>query len=148
MVVMGDFWVDNVLMLEVLYIDFDEFNVNLILMEDQFFGFFYIVMYKLILSVNNVIENLEDVIEVVEVKFLRGLFYFKLVCVFGDVFVNLLVIFDVFDDLILECQVVVDVYVNVIIFDLEDVIVGLDVEIVNGRVLKYVVQGILGKVFV
>ena len=58
-------------------------------MEDQFFGPFYTALYKSILSANNVIENSKDPTEVGEAKFLRGLSYFKLVRVFGDVTVNL-----------------------------------------------------------
>ncbi len=148
MAVMGDFRADNALMLEAPYTDFDEFNANLTSMEDQFFGPFYTAMYKSILSANNVIENSEDATEVAEAKFLRGLSYFKLVRVFGDVPVNLSATPDASDDSILERQAAADVYANVIIPDLEDAIAGLDAEIVNGRASKYAAQGILGKALV
>ncbi|MEL6656530.1 MAG: RagB/SusD family nutrient uptake outer membrane protein [Bacteroidota bacterium] len=148
MAVMGDFRADNALMLEAPYTDFDEFNPNLTSMEDQFFGPFYTALYKSILSANSVIENSKDATEVAEAKFLRGLSYFKLVRVFGDVTVNLSSTPDASDGSILARQPAADVYNNVIIPDLEDAIAGLAPEISNGRASRYAAQGILGKALV
>ena len=148
MAVMGDFRADNALMLEAPYTDFDEYNANLTSMEDQFFGPFYTALYKSILSANSVIENSKDATEVAEAKFLRGLSYFKLVRVFGDVTVNLSATPDVSDRSILARQPAMDVYNNVIIPDLEDAIAGLEPEIVNGRASRYAAQGILAKALV
>ena len=148
MAVMGDFRADNALMLEAPYTDFDAFNANLTSMEDQFFGPFYTALYKSILSANNVIENSTDATEVGEAKFLRGLSYFKLVRVFGDVTINLSAEPNTSDNSILRRSPAADVYNNVIIPDLEDAIAALGTDIVDGRASKYAAQGMLGKVFV
>ena len=137
--VMGDFRADNAIMIEEPYPSFDRFN------RDQFFGPFYTGLYKSILSANNVIENSTDASEVGQAKFLRGLAYFKLVKVFGDVTVNLSATPSVSDDL--TRQAASDVYNNVIIPDLQDAITMLGTQVSNGRASKYGAQGMLGKVF-
>lgn len=147
MAVMGDFRADNAFMFEAPYTDFDEFNPNLTSMEDQFFGPFYTGLYKSILSCNNVIENSSDNTEVGEAKFLRGLAYFKLVRVFGDVTVNLSSTPSTTDQSILARQSASSVYSSVIIPDLQDAIAALGTEIVDGRASKYAAQGMLGKVY-
>lgn len=147
MAVMGDFRADNAFMFEAPYTDFDVFDANLPSMEDQFFGPFYTALYKSILSANNVIENSTDATEVAEAKFLRGLSYFKLVRVFGDVTVNLSDVPDVSDNSILTRQSAESVYNSVIIPDLTDAMNGLGVESDNGRASKYAAQGMLGKAY-
>ncbi len=143
--VMGDFRADNAVMIEEPYPSFDRFNSDLVVMQDQFFGPFYTGLYKSILSANNVIENSTDASEVGQAKFLRGLAYFKLVKVFGDVTVNLSATPSVSDDL--TRQAASDVYNNVIIPDLQDAITMLGTQVSNGRASKYAAQGMLGKVF-
>ncbi|MDA9332811.1 MAG: RagB/SusD family nutrient uptake outer membrane protein [Saprospiraceae bacterium] len=143
--VMGDFRADNAIMIEEPYPSFDRFNSDLVVMQDQFFGPFYTGLYKSILSANNVIENSTDASEVGQAKFLRGLAYFKLVKVFGDVTVNLSATPSVSDDL--TRQAASDVYNNVIIPDLQDAITMLGTQVSNGRASKYAAQGMLGKVF-
>ena len=143
--VMGDFRADNAIMIEEPYPSFDRFNSDLVVMQDQFFGPFYTGLYKSILSANNVIENSTDASEVGQAKFLRGLAYFKLVKVFGDVTVNLSATPSVSDDL--TRQAASDVYNNVIIPDLQDAITMLGTQVSNGRASKYGAQGMLGKVF-
>lgn len=145
--VMGEFRADNAFMFEAPYTEFDEFDSGLIQMEDQFFGPFYTAMYKCILSANNIIENSTNASQIAEAKFLRGLSYFKLVQVFGDVTVNLSAQPSLTDTSILARQPAMDVYNNVIIPDLQDAVAGLDVEIVNGRASRLAAQGILGKVY-
>lgn len=147
MAVMGDFRADNAFMFEAPYTDFDEFNANLTSMDDQFFGPFYTGLYKSILSANNVIENSTNATEVAEAKFLRGLSYFKLVCVFGDVTVNLAAAPDVSEPSILARQSAASVYTSVIIPDLTDAIAGLSDNFSNERASKLAAQGILGKVY-
>ena len=148
MAVIGDFRSDNAFMDEAPYTEFDEFNPNLTAMEDQFFGPFYTALYKSILSANNVIENSTNTTDIGEAKFLRGLSYFKLVQVFGDVTVNLSPTPSTSDTSILVRQPAADVYNNVIIPDLMDAVAALDTEINNGRASKYAAQGLLGKVYV
>lgn len=148
MAVIGDFRSDNAFMDEAPYTEFDEFNPNLTAMEDQFFGPFYTALYKSILSANNVIENSTNTTDIGEAKFLRGLSYFKLVQVFGDVTVNLSPTPSTSDTSILIRQPAADVYNNVIIPDLMDAVAALDTEINNGRASKYAAQGLLGKVYV
>ena len=143
--VMVDFRADNAIMIEEPYPSFDRFNSDLVVMQDQFFGPFYTGLYKSILSANNVIENSTDASEVGQAKFLRGLAYFKLVKVFGDVTVNLSATPSVSDDL--TRQAASDVYNNVIIPDLQDAITMLGTQVSNGRSSKYGAQGMLGKVF-
>ena len=145
MAVMGDFRADNAFMFEAPYTDFDEFNGNLTSMDDQFFGPFYTALYKSILSANNVIENSADATEVGEARFLRGLAYFKLVRVFGDVTVNLSATPSTTDGSILTRQSAASVYSNVIIPDFEAAIAALGTGIANGRASKYAAQGMLGK---
>lgn len=147
MAVMGDFRADNALMFEPPYTEFDEYGPNLTVMGDQFFGPFYTALYKSILSANNVIENSEDAVEVGEAKFLRGLAYFKLVRVFGDVTVNLAATPSTSDESILERRPASEVYSEVIIPDLQDAIDALGTAIRNGRASKYAAQGMLGKVY-
>jgi len=146
--VMGDFRADNAFMFEAPFTEFDLFNPDLTVMEDQFFGPFYTALYKSILSANNVIENSTDDIQVGEAKFLRGLSYFKLVQVFGDVPVNLSPTPPVDDPSILERQPVSNIYNEIIIPDLQDAIAALGNEIESGRASRWAAQGILGKVYV
>lgn len=149
MAVMGDFRADNALMLEEPYTEFDEFDADLTVMEDQFFGPFYTALYKSILSANNVIDNSVDETEVGEAKFLRALAYFKLVRVFGAVPVNLSAQPSSTDESILVRQPVANVYNNVIVPDLEDAIAALDNDgLSDGRATKIAAQGLLGKVSV
>ena len=144
MAVMGDFRADNALMEEEPYPSFDRFNGDLVDMEDQFFGPFYTGMYKSILSANNVIENSDDAVEVGEARFLRGLAYFKLVRVFGDVPLNLSANPSTTDNSILARQSTSVVY-NQIISDLEAAASALGTSS-NGRASKMAAQGMLGKV--
>lgn len=148
MLVMGDFRADNALMMEAPYTDFDEYNANLTSMDDQFFGPFYAAMYKSILSANNVIENSSDATQVAEARFLRGLSYFKLVRVFGDVPINLSAQPNITDESVLRRQPADDVYNTVIIPDLEAASAGLAAESDNGRASKMAAEGMLGKVHV
>lgn len=145
--VMGDFRADNAKFIEEPYPSFDRYDGDLVDMEDQFFGPFYTALYKSILSANGVIEKSSDATEVGEAKFLRGLSYFKLVKVFGDVTVNLSASPSLTDVSILARQPAADVYSNVIIPDLTDAIAALDAEITDGRASKYAAQGMLGKVY-
>ncbi len=147
MAVMGDFRADNALMLEAPYTDFDVFDANLPSMGDQFFGPLYSGLYKSILSANNVIENSLNATEVAEAKFLRGLSYFKLVKVFGDVTVNLSASPSTTEGSILARQRSADVYNNVIIPDLQDAAAVLSTDVGSGRASKYAAQGMLGKVY-
>lgn len=148
MAVMGDFRADNALMMEPPYTEFDMFGPGLTAMDDQFFGPLYTALYKSILSANNVIENSTNATEVGEAKFLRGLAYFKLVRVFGDVPVNLSASPDIADKSILERQPVASVYNTVIIPDFEAAIAALGTDIVNGRASKYAAQGMLAKALI
>lgn len=148
--VMGDFRADNAKMFEEPYPAFDRFNSDLTIMEDQFFGPFYTALYKSIISANNVIINSSDATLVGAAKFLRGLSYFKLVQVFGDVTIILDTpdIGDIpsFD---LTRQPASEVYNNVIIPDLQDAIAAMDnSEIANGRASRIAAQALLGKVYV
>ncbi|MGQ1784148.1 MULTISPECIES: RagB/SusD family nutrient uptake outer membrane protein [unclassified Saccharicrinis] len=145
--VMSEFRSDNALMDEAPYTEFDEYDNGLTAMEDQFFGPYYTALYKSILTANSVIENSSDATEVGEAKFLRGLSYFKLVKVFGDVTVNLSSEPSLTDKSILVRQPAADVYNDVIIPDLTDAIAALDAEIEDGRASKYAAQGMLGKVY-
>ncbi len=144
--VMGDFRADNAFMFEPPYTDFDIFDQNLTSMDDQFFGPFYTGLYKSILSANNVIENSSNATEVAEAQFLRGLSYFKLVKVFGDVPVNLSATPSTTDPAVLERQPAQIVYNDVIIPDLEAAAAALGTAIVDGRASQFAAQGILGKV--
>ncbi|MEM1324997.1 MAG: RagB/SusD family nutrient uptake outer membrane protein [Bacteroidota bacterium] len=147
--VMGDFRADNAFMFEAPYTEFDEFDADLTVMDDQFFGPFYTALYKSILSANNVIENSESEMEVGEAKFLRGLSYFKLVKVFGDVPVNLSATPSTTDPSILTRQPADQVYDNVIIPDLEEAITTLDNSgLSDGRATQIAAQALLGKVYV
>ena len=147
MAVMGDFRADNALMIEPPFTEFDTYGPGLTAMDDQFFNPFYTALYKAILSANNVIENSTDAREVAEAKFIRGLSYFKLVRVFGDVPVNLTASPSASDESLLRRIPAIDVYNNVIIPDLEDAKAALDAEITDGRASKYAAQGMLGKVY-
>ncbi len=149
MAVMGDFRADNGVMDEEPYPEFDRFTPNLTVMEDQFFGPFYTASYRSILSANNVIINSDDATLVAEAKFIRGLAYFKMVQVFGDVTVILTTpdINDIptFD---LTRQSASSVYSDVIIPDLQDAIAGLDNSGVSSRrASRIAAQGLLGKVY-
>ena len=93
------------------------------------------------------IDNSTNATQVAEAKFLRGLSYFKLVQVFGDVTVNLLSEPDISDLTALKRQAASSVYNTVIIPDLTDAMNGLSATIKNGRASKYAAQGILGKVY-
>ncbi|MFS4417276.1 RagB/SusD family nutrient uptake outer membrane protein [Maribacter sp. 2307ULW6-5] len=145
--VMGDFRADNAFMFEAPFTEFDEFDADLPVMEDQFFGPFYTALYKSILSANNVIENSNDACDVAEAKFLRALSYFKLVQVFGDVTINLAVRPSPEDTSVLARQPAAEVYNTVIIPDLQDAVAALDTEIVNGRASRWAAQALLGKVY-
>ena len=147
MAVMGDFRADNAMMMEEPYPSFDRYNGDLVDMEDQFFGPFYTGMYKSILSANNVIDNSTDPNEVGEARFLRGLAYFKLVRVFGDVTINLSAEPDVTDETILARRPASEVYSSVIIPDFEAAITALGTDINNGRASKLAAQGMLAKVY-
>jgi len=147
MAIMGEFRADNALMDEAPYTAFDVFDNELTTMEDQFFGPFYSAAYKSILSANNVIENSTDAVEIGEAKFLRALSYFKLVQVFGDVTVNLSASPSIEDTASLVRQPASDVYINVIIPDLNDAIAVLGTEIVDGRASKLAAQALLGKAY-
>lgn len=149
MAVMGDFRADNAFMFEAPFTEFDEFDADLPVMEDQFFGPFYTALYKSILSTNNVIENSTDETQIGEAKFLRALSYFKLVQVFGDVPVNLLAAPPVDDTSIFARQPASDVYNNVIIPDLQDAIAALNNSgLASGRASQIAAQALLGKVYV
>ena len=147
MAVMGDFRADNALMEEEPYPAFDRYDGDLVDMEDQFFGPFYTAAYKSILSANNVIENSSDATEVGEARFLRGLAYFKLVRVFGDVTVNLSATPSTTDPSILVRQPAASVYSDVIIPDLQAAISALSASSNGGRASKLAAQGMLGKVY-
>ncbi len=147
MAVMGDFRADNALMLEAPYTEFDEYDSGLVGMEDQFFGPFYTALYKSILSANNVITNSTDATEVAEARFLRGLSYFKLVRVFGDVTINTSATPSSDDGFNLARQPVSTVYNDVIIPDFEAAIAVLGSSS-NGRASKMAAQGMLGKAYV
>ena len=145
--VMGDFRADNAFMFEPPFDDFDKFDANLPSMDDQFFGPFYTGMYRSILSANNVIENSQDATEVGEARFLRGLSYFKLVKVFGDVTINLVSEPDISDEASLARRSASEVYSSVIIPDFQAAIEALDVSINNGRASRLAAQGMLGKAY-
>lgn len=149
MAVMGDFRADNAFMFEAPFTEFDEYDADLPVMEDQFFGPFYTAAYRCILSTNNVIENATDGTQIGEAKFLRALSYFKLVQVFGDVTVNLSAAPPVDDTSILVRQAAAEVYNNVIIPDLQDAISSLDNSgLSSGRATQIAAQALLGKVYI
>ena len=147
MAVMGDFRADNALMEEEPFPSFDRFNGDLVDMEDQFFGPFYTALYRSILSANTVIENSTDPIEIGEAQFLRGLSYFKLVRVFGDVTVNLSASPSTTDLEVFARQPASEVYNGVIIPDLQAAAAALGTQSVNGRASRLAAQGMLGKVY-
>ncbi len=153
MAIFGDFRSDNALFDEE-FLEFDNFSVPSPLAavaSDAFIQPFYAALYSSILSANNVIINSTNPTEVAEARFLRGLSYFKLVQVFGDVSVNL--INPNVEELAaadISRQPINDVYTNVIIPDLEAARDGLAVSTAaasNGRATKYAAQGLLGKVY-
>lgn len=149
MAVMGDFRADNAVMDEEPYPEFDRFTPNLTVMEDQFFGPFYTASYRSILSSNTVISNSDDATLVGEAKFLRGLAYFKMVQVFGDVTV-ILSSPDINDipEFDLTRQSAASVYTDVIIPDLQDAIAALDNSgIESRRASRLAAQALLGKVY-
>ena len=148
--IMGDFRADNMLMAEEPYPAFDRFNRDLVGgdLVGQFFQPYYSNLYKSILSSNSVIENSTDASSVGEAQFLRGLSYFKLVKVFGDVTVNLAASPSTEDDSFLARQDAASVYSNVIIPDLESAIASLDNSgLSSGRATQIAAQGMLGKVY-
>lgn len=149
--IMGDFRADNMLMDEEPYPAFDRYNSDLAGgdLVEQFFRPFYSNLYKAILSANNVIENSTDTNEIAEAKFLRGLSYFKLVMVFGDVSVILIPQpdLDALPTIDLTRQPAADIYNNVIIPDLQDAIADLTNSVGSGRASVLAAQGILGKVY-
>ncbi len=147
MAVMGDFRADNAFMFEPPFTEFDEYGPNLTAMEDQFFGPFYTALYRSILSSNNVIENSTDAGQIAEARFLRGLSYFKLVRVFGDVTVNLAASPSITDSNILPRVPAATVYDTVIIPDFEAAISGLPATSSTGRATSLAAQGMLGKVY-
>lgn len=148
--IMGDFRADNMLMEEEPYPAFDRFNSDLAGgdLVEQFFRPFYSNLYKSILSANNVINNSANPTEIAEAQFLRGLSYFKLVKVFGDVTVNLLESPDVSDTSTLVRQPASEVYNNVIIPDLQAAISGLDNSgLSSGRASQIAARALLGRVY-
>jgi hypothetical protein len=117
-------------------------------MEGDFFQPFYAALYKSILSANIVIENSSNATHIGEAKFLRGLAYFKLVKVFGDVPVNLSDAPSTSDTSILKRQPAADVY-SQIISDLTDAKGALNNSgLTTGRATAIAAQGLLGKVYV
>ena len=148
MAVMGDFRADNAFMFEAPFTEFDEYDADLPVMEDQFFGPFYTALYKSILSANNVINNSSSDSDIAEAKFLRALSYFKLVTVFGDVTENLSDSPPTDDPSILARVSKADILNNIVIPDLQDAVAGLDIEINNGRASRRAAQALLGKVYV
>ena len=149
MAVMGDFRADNGVMDEEPYPAFDRFNSDLTVMEDQFFLPFYRALYRSILSCNNVIENSTDPTDVGEAKFLRGLSYFKLVQVFGDVTL-ILTVPDISDipDFDFSRQPASEVYNDVIIPDLQAAVAALSNDgVSSGRASQIAAQALLGKVY-
>ncbi|KGL61788.1 RagB/SusD family nutrient uptake outer membrane protein [Polaribacter sp. Hel1_85] len=146
--VMGDFRADNNVFDESPHNEFNDFDGGLTTMEGTFFKPFYVALYKSILSANNVIENSVDPAEVGEAKFLRGLSYFKLVKVFGDVTINLSAAPDVTDTSILVRRPAAEAY-SIIITDLTDAIGALDnSRLGEGRATQIAAQALLGKVYV
>jgi hypothetical protein len=148
--IMGDFRADNMLMDEEPYPAFDRFNADLAGgdLVEQFFRPFYSNLYKSILSSNNVIDNSSDDDEVAEAHFLRGLSYFKLVMVFGNVPVNLDPAPSAEDLTAFQRQPATDVYNNVIIPDFQAAIAGLDNSgLASGRATQIAARGFLGKVY-
>ena len=116
-------------------------------MEGNFFQPFYAALYKSILSTNIVIENSSNARHIGEAKFLRGLAYFKLVKVFGDVTLNLSDAPSTEDTSILKRQPVADVY-GQIVSDLTDAKSALDNSgLSSGRASAIAAQGLLGKVY-
>ena len=149
-VVLGDFRADNMLMLEDPFTSLDTYDPDLSGgdMTEAFFNPIYTNLYKSILSANNVIENSSESTEVAEAKFLRGLSYFKLVTIFGDVAVNLSATPSTSDLSILERQPTEDIYNNVIIPDFQDAIAGLDNSgLEEGRATQIAARAFLGKVY-
>jgi len=152
MAIFGDFRSDNCLFDEE-FTDFDKFTAPSPLAatsSSAFFSPFYVALYNSILSANNVILNSTDATLVAEARFIRGLSYFKLVQVFGDVSVNL--INPTVEEIAaadVTRQPKNDVYNNVIIPDLEaarDGLAASTAAAANGRATKYAAQGLLGKV--
>ncbi|MGJ8685760.1 MAG: RagB/SusD family nutrient uptake outer membrane protein [Nonlabens sp.] len=143
MAIMGEFRADNAIMDEAPYTEFDEYDNNLTDMEDQFFGPFYTAMYKSILSANNVIANSTNSSDILEASFLRGMSYFKLVQVFGDVSVILTPqpSIEEISNVDLTRQTVADIYNNIIIPDLQNAMsssnVGVAAEALLGKVYMY-----------
>ncbi|MGB5418775.1 RagB/SusD family nutrient uptake outer membrane protein [Algibacter sp.] len=148
--VLGDFRADNMLMLEDPFTSIDTYNSDLAGgdMTGAFFTPVYRNLYKAILSTNNVIENSSDANEVAEAKFLRGLSYFKLVLIFGDVPVNLSATPSTSDLSIFVRQPAANVYNDVIIPDLMDAIAGLtNSGLATGRASQIAARALLGKVY-
>jgi hypothetical protein len=145
--VMGDFRADNTQFDESPHNSFATFNGDVSTMEGNFFQPFYAALYKSILSTNIVIENSSNARHIGEAKFLRGLAYFKLVKVFGDVTLNLSGAPSTEDTSILKRQPVADVY-DQIISDLTDAKSALDNNgLSSGRASAIAAQGLLGKVY-
>ena len=145
--VMGDFRADNTQFDESPHNSFATFNGDVSTMEGNFFQPFYAALYKSILSTNIVIENSSNAKHIGEAKFLRGLAYFKLVKVFGDVTLNLSGAPSTEDTSILKRQPVADVY-GQIISDLTDAKSALDNNgLSSGRASAIAAQGLLGKVY-
>ena len=148
--IMGDFRADNMLMAEEPYPAFDRYNSDLAGgdLVGQFFQPYYSILYKSILSSNSVIENSDDATLVGEAQFLRGLSYFKLAKVFGDVTVNLEGTPSTENTDFLARQPVNTVYNDVIIPDLESAISSLgNGGLATGRATQIAAQGMLGKVY-
>lgn len=146
--VMGDYRADNIIFDESPHNSFQAFDGTVRLMEGDFFSPIWESLYKSILSANNVIENSDNATQVAEAKFLRGLSYFKLVKVFGDVPVNLSATPDVASSDWLTRQSASSVYTSVIVKDLTEAIAELDNSgLSTSRATKLAAQGILGKAY-
>lgn len=152
---MGEFRSDNLTFEfdgEPPYPDFHTFNSDLggLAISEIYFRPFYRDLYKSILSANNVIENSLDATQVAEAQFLRGLSYFKLAMVFGDVPVILIPQPKIEDipNIDFTRKPVADVYNSIVIPDLQAAITGLDNSgLTTGRASKIAAQGLLGKVY-
>ncbi|WP_343329044.1 RagB/SusD family nutrient uptake outer membrane protein [Polaribacter staleyi] len=145
--VMGDFRADNAQFDESPHNSFASFNGDVLSMEGDFFQPFYASLYKSILSANIVIEKSSDNIHIGEAKFLRGLAYFKLVKVFGDVAINLSAEPSTTDTSILKRQPAADVYSQIIsdLMDAKDALSNSGLS--TGRASSIAAQGLLGKVY-
>lgn len=150
--VMGDFRADNMLMIEDPHTSIDTYNSDLGGgdMTGAFFSPAYSNLYKSILSANNVIQNSSEPTQVAEAKFLRGLSYFKLVLIFGDVPVILTPQPSVSEipNVDLTRKPAASIYDDVIIPDFQDAIADLtNSGLATGRASQIAARAFLGKVY-